>query len=103
MTNTIIRQRIEVLVDTPLVQRIVEAAESAGVTGYTLLPTLGGLGQGGKWSDERVSGAESKVLFITVTNENKAELLIEALTPLLESHSLVLFRSNVQVVRGDRF
>ncbi len=103
MTSTITRQRIEVLVDSPLVQRILDAAKSAGVTGYTMLPTLGGLGQGGHWADDQVSGAASKVLFITVTNEKKAAALIDALTPLLESHSFVLFRSNVEVVRGERF
>ena len=103
MTSTIKRRRIEVLVDRPLVQRIVEAAEVAGVTGYTLMPTLGGLGHGGRWSDDQISGAESKVLFLTVTHEGKAAALVEALTPLLESHGLVVFIGDVDVIRGDRF
>jgi hypothetical protein len=47
MVNTVQRQKIEILVDGPLVRRIVAAAEAAGVTGYTLLPTLGGAGHGG--------------------------------------------------------
>lgn len=103
MKSTIKRQRIEVLVDTPLVKRIVDAAEAAGVTGYTLLPTLGGLGHSGRWADDQVSGAASKVLFLTVTNDGKATKLIEALNPLLESHRLVLFSSEVDVIRGERF
>ena len=59
MANTVQRRKIEILVDAPLVRRIAAAAEVAGVTGYTLLPTLGGAGQGGRWLDDQVTGAEA--------------------------------------------
>lgn len=103
MTHTVPRRRIEVLVDAPLVRRVVAAAASAGVTGYTLLPTLGGSGERGSWSDDQISGAEAKVVFLTVASEPKAQALIEALTPLLESHGLILLTSVVDVVRGGKF
>ena len=44
MTDTIHRRRIEVLADEPLVPAIVRLAAEAGITHYTLLPTLGGAG-----------------------------------------------------------
>lgn len=103
MTQMTRRRRIEVLVDAPLVRRVVAAAASAGVTGYTLLPTLGGSGEGGAWSDDQISGAEAKVVFLTVTSEEKAEALIDALTPLLESYGLILMTSTVDVVRAAKF
>lgn len=103
MTQMTRRRRIEVLVDAPLVRRVVAAAASAGVTGYTLLPTLGGSGEGGVWSDDQISGAEAKIVFLTVTSEEKAEALIDALTPLLESYGLILMTSTVDVVRAGKF
>jgi hypothetical protein len=103
MTQMVSRRRIEVLVDAPLMRRVLAAAATAGVTGYTLLPTLGGAGESGSWSDDQVSGAESKIMFLTVTSEQKAEALINALTPLLESHGLILMTSVVDVVRGGKF
>lgn len=103
MTDTVQRRKIEILVDAPLVRRIVAAAEAAGVTGYTLLPTLGGAGQGGRWSDDQVTGAEAKVMFVTVTNDAKAAALTDALAPLLDSHGLILVASTVDVVRAARF
>ena len=42
-------------------------------------------------------------MFLTVTSEQKAEALINALTPLLESHGLILMTSVVDVVRGGKF
>ena len=103
MTQMVSRRRIEVLVDAPLVRRVTAAAAAAGVTGYTLLPTLGGAGESGPWSDDQVSGAEAKVMFLTVTSEQKAAALIDALTPLLESHGLILMTGVVDVVRGSKF
>jgi nitrogen regulatory protein PII len=103
MTHTVQRRKIEILVDAPLVRRIVAAAEAAGVTGYTLLPTLGGAGHRGRWSDDQLTGAEAKVMFVTIANDAKADALVDALAPLLESHGLILVTSLVDVVRGAKF
>jgi PII-like signaling protein len=103
MIHTTPRRRIEVLVDAPLVRRVVAAATAAGVTGYTILPTLSGAGERGPWTDDQISGAETKVIFLTVASEEKAARLIDALTPLLESHGLILLTSVVDVVRGGKF
>jgi hypothetical protein len=103
MVNTVQRRKIEILVDAPLVRRVVAAAEEAGVTGYTLLPALGGAGHGGRWSDDQVTGAEAKMLFVTITGEGKAAALTDALAPLLESHGLLLVSGIVDVVRSERF
>lgn len=103
MTDTVSRRKIEVLVDTPLVPRIERLAAGAGVTGYTLLPALGGAGHGGRWTDDQVTGAETKVLFMAVMSAEKATALIDALAPILESHRLLLISSAVEVVRPGKF
>jgi PII-like signaling protein len=103
MIETIRRRRIEVLVDAPLARRIINAAHRAGIAGYTLLPTLEGKGRGGHWSDDQISGAQSKQLFLSVTSEEKAAAFVEAVAPLLDSHGLLLLLSDVDVVRGTKF
>ena len=100
---TALRRRLEILVDRPLAPRIAAAADAAGVSGYTLLPTLGGRGHGGRWSDDQVSGADAKLMFWTVTTVQKADALIAALTPLLDSHGLLVIASDVEVIRDSRF
>jgi hypothetical protein len=103
MTETVKRRRIEVLVDALLVRHVVAAAKIADIAGYTILPTSGGQGRGGHWSDDQVSGAQVKVLFLTVTNRDKESVFVDAITPLLDSHGLILLLSDVEVVRGSRF
>lgn len=97
------RRRIEVLVDRPLVPLIVEAAADAGIVGYSLIPVLGGAGHSGPWTDEEVSGAEAKLIFLTVASPEKTERLVDQLSPILESYGLVIFVGTVDVVRGERF
>jgi len=103
MTTTVERRRIEVLVDAPLVRTIIGIAQEVGITGYTLLPTLGGAGANGLWSDDQITGVQAKVLFLAVTSVPKATQLIERLEPLLDSHGLVVLNSPVEVIRAAKF
>ena len=103
MVETVTRKRIEILVDKPLEQIPMRAAADAGIAGYSLIRVQSGQGQHGSWRNDRISGAESKVIFLTITSEEKAAKLVDALVPKLDSHGLLLTVSDVQVVRGERF
>ena len=103
MTTTIHRRRLEVLADEPLVPAIVRIAADAGITHYTLLPTLGGAGAHGRWRDDQLSGATAKVLLLLITSAEHAQAFIDRLAPLLESHHMMLLCSDVEVVRGAKF
>ena len=102
MIETVIRKRIEILVDTALVRRITDAIDKAGITGWSVLPVTSGSGRDGRWREERVLGTD-KSLVLSIASAEKAALLVEALAPLLNSHGLLLTMWNVEVIRGDRF
>ncbi len=97
------RIKVEILLDEPLVRRVEAAAERHGLTGWTVLPTLSGAGRSGRWRDDQVTGAASKVLFITVCNHEKAEAFTRELSPVLEAYGSVLLKSRVEVVRPGKF
>ena len=94
-------RRIEVLADTPLLRRICAAADAAGVTNYTLLETAGGRGAHGPWRREDVTGATDKTIFVTIASHEKADALVSALAPLLESYDLLLTITDTAVVRRE--
>lgn len=103
MVETVIRKRIEILVDMPLAQVPIRAAADVGIAGYSLIPVKSGSGRGGTWRDDRITSAENKVIFLTIASEEKAAALIDALAPKLDSHGLLLTVSDVGVVRGEKF
>ncbi|MGB7374580.1 P-II family nitrogen regulator [Pontixanthobacter sp.] len=102
MTETVIRKRIEILADTPLVKRVTRAIELVEISGWTVLPVQSGSGRDGPWRDERVTGSD-KSLILTVAALDKAARLSEELAPILSSHGLLLTMWDVEVVRGERF
>lgn len=103
MIATAERTRIEIVLDAPLARTAIEIIERAGVTGYTLFTASGGAGHGGRWNDDQVTRADSKVLLLTIATAEKAEAIVAALEPLLESHGIIIMRSSVRIVRPEKF
>ncbi|WP_337847035.1 hypothetical protein [Sphingomonas sp.] len=103
MIKTTQRVRIEVLVDAPLAPRLAQIAEDAGLTGYTLIRTERGRGRQGEWSEDLISGATAKYLFLAVARDERADAFLAGLHPYLESHGLVVLRSTVDVIRPELF
>ncbi len=102
MIETVIRKRIEILVDTPLVRLVTNAIGEAGITGWSVLPVTSGRGREGDWREERITGAD-KSLVLSIASQEKASALAEALAPILTSHGLLLTMWDVEVIRGERF
>lgn len=102
MIETVIRKRIEILADTPLVRVVTAAIDRCEITGWTVLPVTSGSGRDGAWHEERITGSD-KSLVLTVASAARAARLAEELAPLLTSHGLLLTMWDVEVIRGERF
>jgi nitrogen regulatory protein PII len=102
MVETVIRKRIEILVDRALVRRVTAAIDAVGITGWTILPVSAGKGREGLWHEEHVTGTD-KALVLSVASPARASALADALAPILTSHGLLLMMWDVEVIRGDRF
>ena len=103
MIQTVMRKRIEILVDTPLAPRIVAQLRAVNISGWSLIHVDSGGGRSGEWQHDDVTGASAKTILLVIASEAKTEKLVEALAPVLDSYRLLLTISDVQVVRGERF
>lgn len=89
--------RLEILVDGPLVPRVIALAEAAGVSHYMLLMTQGGRGRHGRWRRDEVTGTTNKQLFVAILTPGVADALCAELEPLAESHDLLVITSPASV------
>lgn len=103
MIETFTRKRVEILIDTPLVPRLIKAAAESGIAGYTLIPVQSGAGRGGTWRDDRITGATAKTIFLTIASVEKAGKFVDLLAPHLGDYGMLLTLADVEVVRGERF
>jgi hypothetical protein len=103
MSASIERMKVEILLDVPLVDVVTGIVEAAGAGGYTILPALGGSGHNGRWREDRVTGADTKLLLLAVASDDIAEAIVRGLEPLLDSQGLIVMTTRVGVVRGEKF
>ena len=97
-------KRVEIIIESPMETRLTDALESAGVTGFTVLPVLGGGGRSGRWSREgQVSRAGGMVAIICIIREERLELLLDAAFKVVERHMGVVTVTDCQVLRAERF
>lgn len=103
MVQTVTRKRIEILVDTPLAPRIIGHLKAVDISGWSLIHVDSGGGRSGEWQHDDVTGAAAKTIVLAIASEAKADALVDAIAPHLDSYGLLLTVGDVQVVRGDRF
>lgn len=103
MNASIERVKVEILLDAPLVDLVADIVEKAGAGGYTLVRALGGSGHNGRWSEDRVSAADTKLILLAIATDRIAEAIVSQLEPLLSSHGLIVMTTRIGVVRGEKF
>ena len=97
-------KRVEITIEAPMQRRLTEALEGAGVTGYTLLPVLGGGGRSGAWTREgEVSRAGGMVQLVCIVREERLDALLEAAFAVVERHIGVVCVVDCDVLRAERF
>ncbi|NBN65885.1 transcriptional regulator [Microvirga tunisiensis] len=97
-------KRVEIIIEAPMERRLTEALVAAGVTGFTILPVLGGSGRSGVWSREgQVSRAGGMVAFICILKEERLDTLLKRAMPLVAHHIGVVSVTDCDVMRAERF
>lgn len=96
-------KRVEIVIEAPLERRLTEALTKAGVTGYTVLPVLGGSGRSGQWTREGQVGRSGMVTVVCLIKPERLDTLLEAAFAVVERHIGVVSITDCQVLRAERF
>ena len=96
-------KRVEIVIEAPLESRLTDALTKAGVTGYTVLPVLGGSGRSGRWTREGQVGRSGMVAVICLIRPDRLDSLLEAAFAVVERHIGVVSITDCEVLRAERF
>jgi nitrogen regulatory protein PII len=97
-------KRVEITIERVMSKRLTDVLTKAGVTGYTILPVLGGSGRSGEWSRSgQVSQAGGMVQVICVVRPEKVDHLLEAAFKVVERHIGIVSVTDCEVLRAERF
>ncbi len=97
-------KRVEIIIEAPMESRLTDVLDTAGVTGYTILPVMGGSGRSGRWSREgQVSSAGGMIAIICIIRPDRLDMLLDAAFSVVERHIGVVTVSDCSVLRAERF
>ena len=96
-------KRVEIIIEAPMESRLTTALEKAGVSGFTVLPVLGGSGRSGRWTREGQVGRSGMVSVVCLVRPEKLEALLEAAFAVVERHIGVIGVTDAEVLRAERF
>ena len=102
--QTHLAKRVEITIETVMQSRLTAALIDAGVTGYTILPVLGGSGRSGEWSRSgQVSRAGGMVQVICIIRPERLDELLDAAFAVVERQIGVVCVTDCEVLRAERF
>jgi nitrogen regulatory protein PII len=96
-------KRVEIIIEAPMEARLSEALIKAGVTGFTVLPVLGGSGRSGHWTREGQVGRSGMVAVVCLIRPERVDSLLDAAFAVVERHIGVVSVTDAQVMRAERF
>ncbi|RVT83219.1 transcriptional regulator [Rhodobacteraceae bacterium CCMM004] len=97
-------KRVEIIIEAPMERRLSGALMRAGVTGFTILPVLGGSGRSGQWSREGQVGRAGGMVCVTcIVRPERLDTLLDAAFSVVERHIGVVSITDCQVLRAERF
>ncbi|MDG4646850.1 transcriptional regulator [Roseibacterium sp. SDUM158017] len=97
-------KRVEITIEMVMEGRLTSALVKAGVTGFTVLPVLGGSGRSGQWTREgQVSRAGGMVSVVCIIRPERLDDLLDAAFGVVERHIGVVSIVDCEVLRAERF
>lgn len=97
-------KRVEITIEKVMESRLTAALQGAGVTGYTVLPVLGGSGRSGPWDRAgQVSRASGMSQVVCIIKPDRLDGLLDAAFSVVERHIGVVCITDCDVLRAERF
>ena len=98
------KKQLNITIERPVLNRMLDLLDELKVTGYTVIPSLGGSGSEGTWRRSgMVTDAGQMVVVVCVLDESRVADVLGPVFRLVEKQIGIVTVSDVQVVRPERF
>ena len=99
------KKRVEIIVEAPVLNRLLDGLNSTPATGYTVVPALAGKGMGGgAWRGEGLAGAAGgMVVVICIVDPAHVDAVLDTVYAIVSRQIGIVSVSDVEVIRADHF
>ncbi|MEM9549705.1 MAG: transcriptional regulator [Pseudomonadota bacterium] len=97
-------KRVAIIIEAVMQSRLTDAMTEAGVSGWTVMPVLGGSGRSGEWSREgQIGRGTGMVQVVCIIRPERLDALLDAAFAVVERNMGVVTVGDVEVLRAERF
>ncbi len=98
------KKRIDIMVEAPLLNRVLSILEDQNVVGYTVMQALAGRGTDGSWHQDGLVGRVGSVVQVfCIVDESRLDEILEPLFKLVSRQIGIVTVSDTQVIRPEQF
>lgn len=97
------RKKIEIVVEAPLQRAVLDWLADRGVKGWSLLPRVTGGGHHGERSGDDITRAFDNVMIIAIATEPVARAVLDNFHRRFADALAIVYISDVEVARPERF
>jgi nitrogen regulatory protein PII len=90
------RRKVEIVVNRPYLEKILEFLEKVGVKGYTVIEDVKGLGDKGFMGGDEITDTFKNSYIFTVCDEETAKKIEDGIIPLLKKYGGICVISDVK-------
>lgn len=100
--KTFPKKRIEIIVEAPLLSRVIALLDELDVSGYTVFPAIAGRGSVGSWHRDSSHVQPAKQI-LCIVDESREHEVLEPLFRLVSRQIGIITVSDVRVLRAEKF
>jgi PII-like signaling protein len=102
--KTYAKKRIDIMVEAPLLNRVLSILDELEVGGYTVLQALAGRGVDGSWHQDGLVGRVGSVVQVfCIVDESRLDKTLEPLFKLVSRQIGIVTVTDIQVIRPEHF
>ena len=96
-------RRTEIIIEAPLLDKVISEVSECGAKGYTVVRGHSGRGERGAWQEGQISPAQHMMILIVIADSAVTDAILDRLASNLELYSGIVTVSDVDVLRPHRF
>ena len=91
-------KKIEVITDSVLQRRLIQAVDATGVSGYTIIKDVAGKGLKGDKDGHGISGGFKNFYMMVICDEIETKKVVEAVKPIISKYGGICIVSDAHWV-----
>ncbi|WP_421791287.1 DUF190 domain-containing protein [Hyphobacterium sp.] len=102
--ETTAKKRLEIVIESPMVDRLCRELDKLKVKGYTVMPAVSGRGRNSNWSRRgEISDTQRMYVLFAVLDESDLSPVLDKVYDLVSHQIGIVTISDVKVIRAEHF